>query len=71
MATIVRTKNGGKRVLRNPAERSKRFARQLRNGVVAETGEVLSDTQKAWRSGYLEARSDNAKAFKSNKRKGR
>lgn len=71
MASIVYTRKGNKRVLRNPAEKSKRYARQLKNGAVSETGEVLTDTQKAWRSGYLEARKDNAKAYNHNKKRGR
>lgn len=64
-------------VLRNPAEKGKRYSRQLRAGCITETGEVLSPTDKAWRAGYLSARSDNAKAFnakhgrKSVKRKAR
>ena len=67
MAHVVRGRSskGGNYsiVLRNPAEKGKRFARQLRAGCVTETGEVLSPTDKAWRAGYLSARSDNAKAF--------
>lgn len=56
-------------ILRNPAEKAARYAHQLYSGKVEETGEILSNTQKAWRSGYLKARKDNAKAWKSNQKK--
>ena len=69
MAKIINTKNGNKIVLRNPAEKGKRYARQLKNGKVDETGKALSPTDKAYRSGYLQARSDNAKAFNSKNKK--
>ena len=70
MAKVVYTKKGNKKILRNPAEKSKRYARQLKNKAVTETGEVLTDTQLAYRSGYLDARRDNAKAYNHNKKKG-
>lgn len=63
MAHFINTKNGKKIILRNPAEKGKRFARQLKTGRVTETGETLNNTQKAWRSGYLTARQDNADAY--------
>jgi hypothetical protein len=63
MATVIKTKTGKKVVLYNPAEKGKRYARQLRNGKVAETGKKLTNTDKAYRAGYLSARSDNAKAY--------
>ena len=50
-------------ILRNPAEIGKRYARQLKNGKIAETGKSLSDEDKAFRKGYLTARADNAKAY--------
>lgn len=56
-------------VLRNPAEKAKRFASQLKSGKVVETGKKLSGVERAYRVGYLNARSDNAKAFKYNQRK--
>lgn len=56
-------------ILRNPAEKANRYAHQLNTGKVEETGEVLSNTQKAFRSGYLKARSDSAKAWNSNQKK--
>lgn len=69
MATRITTKNGHKIVLLNPSEKSKRFARQMKNGVIKETGKKLSPTDYAFRAGYLEARKDIAKAFNSNKKK--
>lgn len=63
MATVVKTKKGYKIVLLNPAEKGKRYSRQLKKGYVDETGEVLSSEAKAYRGGYLNARSDNAKAY--------
>ena len=50
-------------ILRNPSEKGKRYARQLKNGKVAETGKSLSKEDRAFRSGYLTARSDSAKAY--------
>lgn len=70
MAHVVKNDKGQKvKVLYNPAEKGKRYARQLRSKQVAETGAVLRDTQLAYRSGYLKARSDNAKAYNHNKKK--
>ncbi len=62
-----RTKSG--KVLRNPAEKAVRFSRQLKNGKVTETGKRLTPSQKAFRKGYLQARRDNANAFKSKKKR--
>lgn len=69
MSTIVRTKRGKRIVLLNPSEKAKRYARQMRNGVVRETGKKLSPTDLAYRAGYLAARNDSAKAFRSNLKK--
>ena len=54
-------------VLRNPAEKAKRYARQMKHGFVRETGEELSAVDMAFRAGYLQARQDSAKAYCSNK----
>lgn len=62
----VKTKSGI--VLRNPSEKAKRFARQLKSGEVNETGKKLSNSDKAYRAGYLQARSDNAKAYNHKQR---
>ena len=71
MAKIVNSKSGKKIVLRTPSEKGKRYARQLKNGVVQETNKKLTPTDKAFRIGYLTSRSDNAKAYKSNQKKKR
>lgn len=71
MAHVVRTRKGNKIILRTPAEKGKRYARQMRNGVVSETGEVLKKEGYAYRAGYLQARSDNAKAYKHNRKRRR
>lgn len=68
MAKIYTTKKGYKVVLRNPSEKAKRFAHQLKNGRVLETSKKLTPTDRAYRIGYLSARSDNAKAYKSKHR---
>lgn len=60
-----KTQNGI--VLRNPAEKAKRYARQMKSGVVRETGEVIDSNGFAYRAGYLDARKDSAKAYCSNK----
>ena len=60
-----RTQNGI--ILRNPAEKAKRYARQMKHGVVRETGKELSSTYMAFRDGYLQARQDSAKAYCSNR----
>lgn len=56
MSHVVATKNGKNFVLLDPAERSKRYGRQMKHG-------NLTPTQLSYRSGYLDARKDNAKAF--------
>ena len=57
MATIINTKNGKKVVLLNPAERSKRYARELSNGT------PLTETEAAFRMGVLNERKTQAKIF--------
>lgn len=76
MARVVYNRKGKKVILLNPSEKSHKVAAELKSGVhLTNTGVVkknkygkvkkLSDTQKAYRSGYLKARQDNAKAWKS------
>ena len=62
-----RTKNGI--ILRNPAEKAKRYARQMKHGTVSETGKKLTKTDLAYRAGYLDARNDNAKAHNARNKK--
>ena len=71
MAHIIRTKNGKKIVLRNPAEKGKRYARQMKSGFIQETGEKLNKEGYSYRAGYLDSRRDSAKAYKSSKKKRR
>lgn len=58
-----KTKNGI--ILRNPAEKAKRFSRQMKSGIVRETGKKLSPNDLAYRAGYLDARYDNSNAYKA------
>lgn len=78
---IYDSRTGRRKTLLNPAEKGKKFAFELKqNKHFTNDGEVkrnkkgsekrLSDTQKAYRSGYLDARKDNAKCFNSKNRKG-
>ena len=53
-------------VLRNPAEKAKRFARQMKSGCVRETGEQLNYAGLSYRAGYLQARQDSANEYNSN-----
>lgn len=55
MATIIKTKNNKKIVLLNPNEKAQRYKRQNMFGVIKETGETLSPTDKAYRAGYVDA----------------
>jgi len=61
--------NGEKKILLNPDQRGRKFAQDLHNKKDGFTKQPLSNTQLAYRSGYLRSRSDNAKAYKKNKAK--
>ncbi len=54
-------------ILRNPAEKAKRFSRQMKSGKVRETGEEIDCCGMAYRAGYLQARQDSANAYNANK----
>lgn len=80
MAVYVKNRRGKDVTLLNPSEKGHKFAIELKynvaltnDGVEKRTkkGKVksLSDTQKAYRSGYLAAQKDSAKAFKHNLKK--
>jgi len=80
MAVTVKTKKGKEIILLNPSEKGRKFASELGAGVkYTNAGEVkydknnkpvtLSNTQKAFRSGYLQARKDGARAYKASKKK--
>lgn len=62
MATLIETKNGKKVVLLNPAERGKRYSRELANGVKHD-GTPLTDTEAAFRMGVLNERKTQAKIY--------
>ena len=62
MATLIETKNGKKIVLLNPAERGKRYSRELTNGRKHD-GTPLTDTEAAFRMGVLNERKIQAKIF--------
>jgi hypothetical protein len=65
MAKEITTKNGTVITLRNPAEKGKRFAEQLKSRKVKETGEIIEKGSEAYgyRRGYLQARRDGADAY--------
>lgn len=69
MATIVTNKKGERVVLLNPAERAELYARSLRDNYNPRTGDALTAKGRAYRSGYLAARRDNARAWKHNQKK--
>lgn len=62
MATLIKTKNGKKVVLLNPAERGKRYSRELSNGKKVD-GTPLTDTEAAFRMGVLNERKTQAKIY--------
>ena len=63
-----KTKSGKTFTLLNPKEKGDKCAVELRSGRNIYTGEYLSNTQKAYRSGYLASRKDSAKCYKANNR---
>ena len=78
----VKSKTGKTVRLLNPSQKGKKYAHELEKGFkFTNMGEVktdkkghpkrLTDLQRAYRSGYLTARSDNAKAYKHNLKKGK
>ena len=80
MARYVTNRRGKRITLLNPSERSRKFAVELKHNIAitndgvkkrTKSGKVkfLSPTQKAFRSGYLQARKDNNKAFIGRKKK--
>ena len=62
MATLINTKNGKKIVLLNPAERGKRYSRELSNGRKVD-GTPMTDTEAAFRMGVLNERKTQAKIY--------
>lgn len=66
MPKIITKKDTGEVItIYNPAEKSRKYAQDLSYGFDVVNGKKLTNTKKAWRSGYLQARKDNAKAYKA------
>jgi hypothetical protein len=76
----VTTKNGKSFTFLNPAQKGSKFAAELRDKIkYTNDGDVkidksgscigLSDTELAYRSGYLDSRKDSAKIYKYKKKK--
>ena len=62
-------KQGNKKtVLLNPSEKGQRYSRELKKGT-NHKGQTLNEKQRAYRGGYLDARRDNADAYRYNKAK--
>ena len=62
MATLIKTKKGEKIVVLNPAERSKRYARELAKGK-KYTGEPLTEAEAGFRMGVLNERKMQSKIY--------
>lgn len=80
MSRVVKRANGKTVTLLTPAEMGDKYAKELREGKrytnagepkKGRNGQQLKVTKegKAYRSGYLQARSDNAKAYNSKKKR--
>ena len=69
MPKVITLKATGEKVtIYNPAEKSRKYAADLKYGVDTNSGKKLTTSKKAWRSGYLAARKDNAKAYNAKKK---
>ena len=78
MAVKVKNNKGRIVTLLNPSEKASKYAYELKNNIRTtndgrfkpdKNGDLgLSDTQRSYRSGYLQARKDSANAFKSRKK---
>ena len=77
---LVETRNGKKVRLLTPDQKGAKAALELKQGVKhTNFGKVkrdengsplkLTKAQRSYRAGYLDARNDNAKAYKANKAK--
>lgn len=80
MAVTVTNKKGKKVTLLNPSEKGAKFAKELKqNRKRTNTGAFklnenkqsikLSDVERAYRGGYLDAQKDSAKAYKARQAK--
>lgn len=61
--------DGTSKHLLNPAQKGRKYAKELSGKKDVYSGEKLKNTQMAYRSGYLKARSDAAKAYKASQKK--
>ena len=79
--TTVKNRKGRTVTLLNPAQKGQKFAFELKAGKkVTNIGDVklgkngraveLTETEAAYRSGYLDARKDSAKVFKHYQKNG-
>ena len=57
-------KNGKDRVVETPNTKSNRYYNENKNGKKTYTGELMTDTQKAFRSGYMQSQKDNSTLYK-------
>lgn len=73
---ILKNKKGNEIVLLNPSEKGAKFARELKsnckftNSGQYKLGEnsksiTLTDEQRSYRAGYLDAQKDSARAYKA------
>ena len=69
MATKIKTKDGKTKVLYTPNEKAAVYAFELKNKSKMN-GQPLNDFQAGQRSGYLNARKDEAGLFKWKKKRG-
>jgi len=78
-ATVVKSKRGRDVTLLNPSQKGAKFAQELRADVkltndrskVKSGGRNLTEVERSYRAGYLDARKDSAKVHKHNKKKGK
>ena len=68
MVKVV-NRNGQTVTLYNPSEKGSIYAFELKNSYSTKTGEGLTRAQRAYRSGYLDSRKDNGRAYKHNEKK--
>ncbi len=64
-----KSKNGKDFTLLNPDEKARKSAVELKTGKNVYTGETLTATQKAYRSGYLASRKDSANCYNAKNKK--
>lgn len=80
MAFVTTNRDGERIVLLNPAEKGDKFVKELKTGFKRtnlgafkldknKKGIRLNDKERAYRSGYLDARKDSAKCYKANLKK--